>query len=604
MIVALTTALGLAQQQQSQQRKIYLLHANTLNYDKREDPDRQTLRGDVQFRQDSCYMYCDSAYFYENSNSMAAFGNVSMRQGDTLFVYCDSMFYDGDSMFGELYDNVHLIHRSRTANTNLYTGYMTYDRELEEANYPDTGVMVDSLVHLRSLIGWYYPQQKLAFFQYDVEGRTYERNEQWKSLGCMPPPDYYPDDEILAPEFMLFSDTLRYDFRNDLATVLGPSRIVNDSSTVHTRRGHFNTKTELANLYERSWVESPGRYAIADTLFYNVKAGYGEAWGDIYAIDTTDHMAVKGDYAYYIENDTVPQMGFITGHALAMEFSSGDTLYLHADTLRAYTLIDSIAADTLSHTEVIDTLGTTQLIIDSIMPAHLDTLRFMHAYHGVRYYRSDLQGVCDSLIYSMRDSLATFMGNPVMWNNQYQIRGDSIFAIVTREGIHRAMIHPNAFLTQSHDESLQVNADTLSEEQRKALRIDSLHYDQILGRDLVCYFDSGKVSRMDMSGNVQIIYYPEENDKTLIGLNQMIGNYLTVWFKNQKMEKLKLWPQVVGSLTPIQLVTNDILYLENFRWMSYLRPAGPRDVFRGIEMKKEDKVEVPRLFNDDELNGY
>ena len=134
MIVALTTALGLAQQQQSQPRKIYLLHANTLSYDKREDPDRQTLRGDVQFRQDSCYMYCDSAYFYENSNSMAAFGNVKMRQSDTLFVYCDSMFYDGDAMFGELYDNVHLIHRSKTANTNLYTSYMTYDREVEEAN--------------------------------------------------------------------------------------------------------------------------------------------------------------------------------------------------------------------------------------------------------------------------------------------------------------------------------------------------------------------------------------------------------------------------------------------------------------------------------------
>ena len=267
--------------------------------------------------------------------------------------------------------------------------------------------------------------------------------------------------------------------------------------------------------------------------------------------------------------------------------------------MRAYTIIDHVLADTLSHTEAIDTLGNTQLVIDSIMPEHYDTLRYMHAYHGVRYYRSDLQGVCDSLIYSARDSLATFMGNPVMWNNQYQIRGDSIFAIVTREGIHRAMIHPNAFLTQSHDESLAVNSDTLSEAQRKALRIDSLHYDQILGRDLVCYFDSGKVSRLDMSGNVQIIYYPEEKDKTLIGLNQMIGNYLTVWFKNQKMEKLKLWPQVVGSLTPIQLVTDDILYLENF-----LRPAGPKDVFRGIEMKKEDIIEIPRLFNDDELNGY
>lgn len=607
MAALAVTAMSLAQQQSPQQRqprKIHLLHANTLNYDKRVDPDRQTLHGDVQFRQDSCYMYCDSAYFYENSNSMAAFGNVRMQQGDTLFVYCDSLFYDGNALFGELYDNVHLVHMSASTHTHLYTSYMTYDREVEEANYPDTGVMVDSIVHLRSQIGWYYLQRKLAFFQYDVEGRTYERDSVWQSLGCFPPHDYDPDDERLRPEFMLFSDTLRYDFDATLATVLGPSRIVNDSSVVHTRRGNFNTSSQEAHLYDHSWIESPGRFATADTLFYNSKTGYGEAWGHVHAIDTTDCMQVRGDYAYYIDNDSTPQMGFITGRALAMEYSSGDTLFLHADTLRAYTILNHVPADTISHQEPIDTLGNTQLVIDAIHPAYVDSLRFMQAYYNVRYYRSDLQGVCDSLIYAVKDSLATFVGNPVMWNSQYQITGDSIFAIVTRNGIQRAMIHPNAFLTQSHDESLSVRMDTLSLEQQKALRIDTIHYDQILGNNLVCLFDSGRVQRLDMDGNVQIINYPEEKDKTLIGLNQVIGNYLTVWFKNQKMEMLKIWPQPIGSLTPIPLVTDDMLFLNNFRWMAYLRPTGPEDVFRGIEMKAEDKQEIVKLFDEDELNGY
>lgn len=602
----MVATIGLAQQNPLQKppRKIHLLHANTLNYDKRVDANRQTLHGDVQFRQDSCYMYCDSAYFYENTNSMAAFGNVRMEQGDTLFVYCDSLFYDGDALFGELYDNVHLIHRTTTTDTHLYTGYMTYDREVEEANYPDTGVMVDSLVHLRSQIGWYYPRTKLAFFHYDVEGRTYERDSAWHAMGGRPSHLYYPDDVQLRPQFYLYSDTLRYDFNATLATVLGPSRIVNDSSVIHTRRGFFNTSTEEAHLYDHSWMESPGRFATADTLFYNSKTGYGEAWGHVHAVDTTDCMQVRGDYAYYIDNDSTPQMGFITGRALAMEYSSGDTLFLHADTLRAYTILQYVEADTISHKEVVDTLGNVLLMIDSIMPAHVDSLRFMQAYYNVRYYRSDMQGVCDSLIYAAKDSLATFVGNPVMWNSQYQITGDTIFAIVTRKGIQRAMIHPNAFLVQSHDESLSVRMDTLSDEQLKTLRIDTIHYDQILGNDLVCLFDSGRVSRLDMNGNVQIINYPEEKDKTLIGLNQVIGNYLTVWFKNQKMDVLKIWPQPIGSLHPLPLVTDDMLYLDKFRWMAYLRPTDPTDVFRGIEMKEEDKQEVLKLFDEDELNGY
>lgn len=242
--------------------------------------------------------------------------------------------------------------------------------------------------------------------------------------------------------------------------------------------------------------------------------------------------------------------------------------------------------------------------IDHIVPAHYDSLRYMQAYHGVRYYRSDIQGVCDSLIYSVRDSLATFMGNPVMWNSKYQITGDTIFAIVLRQGIQRAMIHPNAFLAQSHDETLTVDMDTLTELQKQQLIVDTLHYDQISGADLVCFFEDGKVRKMDMKGNVQIIYYAEESDRTMIGLNQMIGNYFTTWFKDQRMEKSVLWPDVVASLTPIQLVTDDILYQEGFRWMAYLRPYNSKDVFREIEMKEEDKQEVVKLFDDDELNGY
>lgn len=713
-----------------QRKMIHLLHANTLS--KTVESERQTLRGDVKFRQEGCYMYCDSAYFYQSTNSMSAFGNVRMEQGDTLFLYCDSLDYNGDTMYGQLYDHVHMVHRSKKtkSNTHLYTDYMTYDREIEEAQYPETGVMVDSLVHLRSQIGWYYPNTQEAFFQFDVQGRVYERDSAWHAIGGMPPHVYDPDDKKLTPTHYLYSDTLRYNFEQRLATVLGPSRILKDSTEIHTRRGYFNTDTNEATLYRRSYITAPGRYAIADTMYYDSKKNWGEARGHIHAIDSLDFMSVKGDYGFYIDNDSIPQSGFVTGHAIAMEYSNGDTLYLHADTLRAYSIvnvlaksdtiyyedenvapaspeapkteaiteevsavtsdsipalpvdsiplqIDSLAAilpDTLSAvlpdsiaTALPDTLsailpdtvpailpdtipalqtdsipaiqvdsvpavapvveepvaeksakkkdknekagkkGKTkepQRRIKTIIPAKNDTLRFMQAYHGVRYYRSDLQGVCDSLIYSVRDTLATFVGNPVMWNNQYQITGDTIKAIVLKGGIKRAMINPNAFLTQSHDESLTVDMDTLTERERMKVRIDTLHYDQISGNDLVCFFEDGKIREMDMSGNVQIIYYPEEKDKSMIGLNQMVGNYLKVWFKEQKMEKLLLWPNVVGSLTPIQLVTDDILYLDGFRWMSYLRPKSPLDVLRGIQMKEEDVVIPTKLFDDDELNGY
>lgn len=577
-------------QQSEEQKRVFLLQANTLSYDKDKDIEwwtdnvdgvdervpvkRQVLTGDVVFRQDSVYMYCDLAYFYQERNSFKAFGNVRMQQGDTLFMYCDSLDYNGDLSLGKLYDNVRLIHNS----TTLYTDYLTYDRVRQEANYPYTGVIVDPADHLRSQLGWYYPQSREAFFQYDVQLRNYASDS---TPDFWIPVDYTPDDRRLKPRATLYSDTLRYNFSTNEATVLGDARIVNDTATLYTRRGIYHTRTLQSKLYDRSHIVSRGRYAAADTLFYDGTLGVGDAWGKVEMCDTLQHMKLLGDYGHYVDD---PQMAFVTGHALALEFSGRDTLFMHADTLRSFVL-------TAPHVELV----TPQAESDSLpVPAPyrdtlgIDTLRYMTAHHNVRYYREDLQGVCDSLHYSVRDSLATFVGNPIMWNGQYQITGDTIFAIIVNgQGIVRSMIHDNAFLVQQRD---------------------SDHYDQISGKDLVCYFDSSHVRQMDMSGNVQIIYFPDESDgvggKQLIGLNQMIGNFMTVWFKDQRMDHLRVWPDVVGSLTPIQLVTPDILHLDHFRWMSYLRPTSPRDVFRDVRMKEEDQQAAVPLFNADELNGY
>lgn len=594
LVICLTAVSAQAQQQQPA-RKIHLLHANTLSFDKSIDVERQVLRGDVRLRQDSCYMYCDSAYLWRSSNKVRAFSNVRMEQGDSLFMYCDSLEYSGNDMYGQLYDNVHMIHRTPGQDTHLYTDYLTYDREKSEANYPERGVMIDSLIHIRSLEGWYYPNSKLAHFHTDVEGRVYnERDSVLRRLG-MPSHDYYPNDHEVRPDYWLYTDTLHYSFVTTDAHLFGPSRLLNDSATVNTTLGVFNSTRKDARLYRHSTIRSNNRFATADSIYYDIPQGMGEAWGDFLAIDTLQCATIMGDYAWYIDNDSVLQQGFVTGHALAKEYQSGDTLYLHADTLRAFIRIREVPVDTLRNVA-----GE----ITGIRPAHVDTLRFMQAYYNARFYRSDMQGVCDSLVYCAKDSLAKFIGNPVMWNAQYQITGDTIFAIVVKGGIQRAMIHPNAFLVQSHDERLRYDLDTLTFSQINSLRVDTLHYDQVKGNDLVCYFDSSQVRQMDMSGNVQMIVYPEDSDKRLIGLNQLLGNYLSVWLKNQRMNKMKVWPQPVGSLTPMSMITPDIMYLDGFRWMQYLQPVSPEDVFRDVRMKTEDVRVEEQLFSQDELNGW
>ena len=84
------------------QTLVYLEHAETLQFDDENFPGAQLLTGDVQFRHEDAYMYCDYAYFYEEQNSLDAFGNVRFVQGDTLFGYSDLLHYNGDTKFARM----------------------------------------------------------------------------------------------------------------------------------------------------------------------------------------------------------------------------------------------------------------------------------------------------------------------------------------------------------------------------------------------------------------------------------------------------------------------------------------------------------------------
>jgi len=78
-----------------QDDKVFLENADSLFRPPNEFEEFQIVKGSVKFRQGSMWMFCDSAYYYPQKNSMHAFGHVEMRQGDTLFVYADRLFYDG-----------------------------------------------------------------------------------------------------------------------------------------------------------------------------------------------------------------------------------------------------------------------------------------------------------------------------------------------------------------------------------------------------------------------------------------------------------------------------------------------------------------------------
>ena len=488
--------------------KVYLIHSNTLSFDKAVKPDAQILNGDVCFRHDSSYMYCDSAYFFEQTNSLEAFSNVRMEQGDTLFVYGDYLFYDGNTQVAYLRENV----RMENGQVTLFTDSLNYERIPNIGYYFEGGLIVDSLNQLSSFYGQYSPETKLAVFNDSVQ--------------------------VENPDFTLYSDTLHYDTESKVATILGPSVIVSDSGTIHTSRGWYDTVNNTSLLLDQSQVESGEKILIGDSIFYNRDTGMGEVYGNMSLIDTAQHVTLQGEYGYYNEQTGY---AFATDSARFLEYSQGDTLFLHADTLQMVT-------------------------VDSVY-------REIKAYYGVRFYRIDMQGVCDSMQFNTRDSVLYMYTEPVLWNEQYQLYGDTIAIYMNDSTIEYAQVIQFAFAAQ---------------------HVDSSYYNQLKGNDLKAYFEGQAVHQIDVAGNAESIFYPLEKDGAKVGMNETKSGFLTIWVKDNKLDKLKIWPSPVGSMTPIPDLKPDQKMLKDFYWFDYLRPKNRDDIY---EVVKRKATESPKRSN-------
>ena len=488
--------------------KVYLEHANTLSFDQAQNPDAQVLVGEVCFRHDSSYMYCDSAYFFEKSNSLEAFSHVRMEQGDTLFVYGDYLHYNGDTQIAHLRDNV----RMENGQVTLFTDSLNYERISNIGYYFEGGMIVDSLNQLSSFYGQYSPATKLAIFNDSVR--------------------------LENPDFTLYSDTLHYQTDTKLATILGPSVIVSDSGTVRTSLGWYDTEQNKALLLDRSTIESGNRILSGDSIAYDRNSGFGEVFGNMCLQDTLQQVMLEGQYGFYNEKT---EYAFATDSARFLEYSQGDTLYLHADTLQMQT----VDPDT----------------------------REVKAFHGVRFFRTDLQGVCDSMLFNTRDSVLYLFTEPVVWNEQYQLYGDTILIYLNDSTIDFAHVRQFAFAIQ---------------------QVDSVSFNQLKGTDLKAYFDGKSVRQIDVSGNAESIFYPLENDGSMVGMNQTQSGYLSIWVKENKLERLKIWPNPEGTMTPIPDLRPEQKLLKDFYWFDYLRPQDKDDIY---QVKKRKVQDVPKRSN-------
>lgn len=377
------------------QTMVYLERAENLTYDEERIAGAQILKGDVVFRHEEALMYCDSAYFYENTNSLDAFGHVRFVQGDTLFGFGDLLYYDGNTKLARLRKHVRLIHGREDENpTVLTTDSLNYDRIEEIAYYYTGGEIKDSLNTLVSVRGNYRPKTKQAVFSKDVV--------------------------LTNSRFMLSSDTLLYNTDTKIADIVSPTQIIYEEETdIISSSGWYNTQTEQSMLLDRSVVHhTDGKQMTGDTIYYDKRIGFGEILGNIQMVDSAQRATLYGEYGQMWEENS---RGYATDSALMIDWSdSAHIAYIHGDTL---------FTEKLHYTD----------------SARMDsTYRFVRAHYSVRVFRDDMQMTCDSMVYWGSDSTMHLYTHPICWSENQQISADSMVVFIVNGMVEHAVGCGNA----------------------------------------------------------------------------------------------------------------------------------------------------------------
>lgn len=477
-----------------EKRPVDILNADEILYDANiVEADR--LIGNVRMRYEGSILNCDSAWRYPNGN-FEAYSRVHVNKGDSLRIYGDYMLITRNEREVRMRDNIRLIDNEMT----LTTDRLVYDLRTGKARYRDGGVIRSTKNDniLTSVYGTYDKDTEFFHFRKDVV--------------------------LTNPEYEVFSDTLRYHNVTEIAYFEGPSTIVSKESVINCNRGWFNTQTDESRFSNGAEVLSGTNILRGDSLVYDRSTSFGEVFENVYMQDTTSNYYITGNYGWH---DELANRSLVTDSAVMVQFMGDDSLFMHADTLRA-------------------------------IPDSLDRRKVLAFYH-VKFFKEDLQGKCDSLVYLEQDSTIHMHGKPILWSKENQISGRDIRLLVYGGEVHRMDIDAEALV-------VSIAAPDC--------------YNQISGRELTGYFVESKLNIIEVTGNGQVVYYPEDDKEGgVIGVNRADCSEMVIHVDDNRIERVIMLRQPTGALHPMSKAAQTDRFLKNFFWESENRPLKKEDIF-------------------------
>lgn len=341
--------------------------------------------------------------------------------------------------------------------------------------------------------------------------------------------NYIGDVEIKSPTILLCTDTLDYNSNTYDAFFQSKTTITSADGIASADKGKYNTKSKVSKFQGRSSIASATYILEADTLTYDEKSQLGIGKGHVRFESFKDSVTIFSDKG--IRKGAIGET-YMDGQALLIRKTNADSLFINAKHFITYEKVDS-------------TKKTDE-----------QEFKLLIAYDSVRVWRHDFQSVSDSLRYDLLDSTIHFLKNPILWGKNNQMKADTIVSFLENNKLRKIHLITNGFV---------IAPDTL------------LNYNQVSARQINAYIskEDGSLEKVLANGNGETLYYAIDENNKMIGLNRVESSEMQIDFKRNEVQIIRFSGNPDAKLSPPKLIDQQEARLEKFELFENLRPFKP-----------------------------
>ena len=348
------------------------------------------------------------------------------------------------------------------------------------------------------------------------------------------------------------ADSLRYNTAFKNAYFISPTHIISESGIIDTKSGNYNLETGEAVFFEKTIFRDSTRFISGNKVAFDEKSNMIQIEGNGKFVDSVNKIIVLGNQLLIDKKNST---FLATRKPVMILYQKDDSTYISADTLfSGRRTKDSVIVNQKDPT---DTLKNT-IQIDSDKKTK-DSIRFFIGFHHVKIFNDSLQAISDSLHYSSEDSTFKLFGNPVCWNNNTQLSGDTMYLFTEKQQAKKLYVFNNAIVVNKTKEGL---------------------YNQMAGKTLNGFFKDGNIDYIRVKGTpAESIFYPQDDDSAYIGMNKSKGDVIDIIFVSKNINRIKFINDVDGTLYPMNQIPAAVRFLKNFNWQDQKRPKNKLELF-------------------------